>query len=95
MISLLLISISVFFYRLFDYFIFTMDQEYISFLAKSLTANFHIQWIGVNAADLNFYLGPFFNYFTYFWFLLGNNDPKILAVGPQVLALSRFWLTTI
>ena len=75
----LIIFLSAFlrFHNLPQLFVFTADEEYQTTLAKTLVDNFHIIWIGVSAANLDFYLGPFWTYFTAFWLFLSKGDPLI------------------
>lgn len=58
-------------------FVFTLDEEYQTTLAKTIVDDFHVIWIGVNASNLGFYLGPFWTYFTSFWLFLSKGDPLI------------------
>lgn len=67
------------FYHVPELFVFTADEEYAVTLAKPLVKDFHIIWIGENAADTGFYMGPFWVYFTAFWLYLSKGDPLILA----------------
>lgn len=65
------------FYQLPNLAIFTFDEEHQFGLAKTLVKDFHIIWIGVSASNLDFYLGPFWVYFTYIWLKLYNSDPML------------------
>lgn len=78
-IIFLILFISAFlrFYNLPNSFVFAGDEEYQAILAQSIISDFHIIWVGVNAAHLGFYLGPFWVYFTAFWLLLSKGDPLI------------------
>ncbi len=78
---LLIILTSAFlrFYNLPNSFIFAGDEEHQAILAQDLINNFHIIWIGVNAAHLGFYLGPYWAYFTAFWLWLSHGNPLITS----------------
>lgn len=64
-------------YNLPEVAIFTFDEEHQTTMAKTIVNNFHLIWIGVSASNLEFYLGPFWVYFTAFWLWLSNGDPLI------------------
>jgi len=74
---ILLLSLFLRFYNLPESFIFAGDEEYQATLAESIVVDFHIIWIGVNAAHLGFYLGPYWTYFTSFWLWVSNGDPLL------------------
>lgn len=78
LIFLILVVASVLrFYNLPENFIFAGDEEHQTILAQSLVEDFHIIWIGVNAAHTGFYLGPYWTYFTAFWLWLSAGNPLI------------------
>lgn len=72
-----LLALILRFYNLSDNFVFAGDEERQTILAQSIVKDFHIIWIGVNAAHLGFYLGPYWTYFTSFWLWLSKGDPLI------------------
>lgn len=74
---ILLLSAFLRFYNLPDVFVFAGDEEHQAILAQTIIKDFHIIWVGVNAAHLGFYLGPYWAYFTAFWLALSNGDPLI------------------
>lgn len=76
-ILILILALAAFlrFYKLGELASFTFDEEHQFGLARTLVKNFHIIWIGVSASNLDFYLGPFFVYFTYIWLRLFGSDP--------------------
>ena len=78
-IVVLILAVSIFlrFYNLQDLFIFGADEEHQTTLAMTIVKDFHVIWIGVSAANLDFYLGPFWVYFTSFWLFLSKGDPLI------------------
>ncbi|KKQ38833.1 MAG: hypothetical protein US54_C0002G0021 [Candidatus Roizmanbacteria bacterium GW2011_GWA2_37_7] len=45
-----------------ELFNFTFSEEMQAFLAWEQVKNFHPIWIGVSAANINYYLGPGFTY---------------------------------
>lgn len=67
------------FYNLPDLYIFGFDEEYQATYAMTIVSDFHPIWIGVSASFLDFYLGPYFTYFTSFWLMLSGGDPLITA----------------
>lgn len=78
---LFLIGLGVFlrFYNLSNLYIFGFDEEYQATYAMTLVEDFHPIWIGVSASFLDYYLGPYFTYFTAFWLMLSQGDPLITA----------------
>ncbi len=74
---ILLLSAILRFYNLPNSFIFAGDEEHQAILAESIVKHFHIIWIGVNAAHLGFYLGPYWAYFTALWLYFSKGDPLI------------------
>lgn len=74
---ILTVAATLRFYNLPNSFIFAGDEEHQAILAQDLIKHFHIIWIGVNAAHLGFYLGPYWAYFTAFWLWLSHGDPLI------------------
>src|SRR3989344_1724552 len=81
LIVLILISLSLFlrFYRLSEVYIFGFDEEYQATYAWSLVKDLHPIWIGVSASYLDFYMGPYFTYFTAFWLWISGGDPLLSA----------------
>lgn len=76
-VGILILSSFLRFYRLSSIFALTIDEEYQADLAMTIVHKFHIIWIGVNAAQLGFYLGPFWTYFTAFWLWVSNGNPLL------------------
>ncbi|OGE19726.1 hypothetical protein A3J19_05450 [Candidatus Daviesbacteria bacterium RIFCSPLOWO2_02_FULL_41_8] len=66
-------------YRLPDIYVFNLDEEHQAEYAWTIVQNFHIIWIGVASSPLEFYLGPYFTYFTAFWLWISKGDPLITA----------------
>lgn len=67
------------FYNLPNLYIFGFDEEYQATYAMTLVNHFHRIWIGVSASFLDFYLGPYFTYFTSFWLWISKGDPILTA----------------
>lgn len=86
-IFILLLSLAVRVYNLPQTFVFAGDEEHQAILAQSLVKHFHIIWIGVNAAHLGFYLGPYWAYFTALWLWLSKGDPLITGYVASILGV--------
>ncbi|MBI2196567.1 glycosyltransferase family 39 protein [Candidatus Daviesbacteria bacterium] len=84
---ILIISASLRFYNLPNSFIFAGDEEYQATLAQSLVKDFHIIWVGVNAAHLGFYLGPYWTYFSAFWLWLSQGNPLITGYVSSAIGV--------
>ncbi|TSC87763.1 MAG: Uncharacterized protein G01um10147_449 [Microgenomates group bacterium Gr01-1014_7] len=86
---ILILALSIFlrFYNLQDLFIFGADEEHQTALAMTIVKDFHIIWIGVSAANLDFYLGPFWVYFTAFWLFLSKGDPLITGFVASTIGV--------
>lgn len=84
---ILIISAILRFYNLPETFVFAGDEEHQSILAQSIAKDFHIIWIGVNAAHLGFYLGPYWVYFTSFWLWLSKGDPLITGYVSSTIGI--------
>lgn len=67
------------FYNLSNIYIFGFDEEYQATYAMTLVKKFHLVWIGVSASFLDYYLGPYFTYFTAFWLWISRGDPLLTA----------------
>lgn len=87
LILILLLSAFLRLYRLNDLFVFGGDEEYQSILAQTIVKHFHIIWIGVTAGHLGFYLGPFWTYFSAFWFLLSKGAPLITGYIASIIGV--------
>lgn len=84
---IILLSTFLRFYRLSDIYIFNFDEEYQATYAWTLVEDLHPIWIGVSASFLNFYLGPYFTYFTAFLLWLSKGDPIITAYFASFLGV--------
>lgn len=88
LIFLILVVASILrFYNLPENFIFAGDEEHQTILAQSLVKDFHIIWIGVNAAHTGFYLGPYWIYFTAFWLWLSQGNALITAYVASAIGV--------
>lgn len=93
LISILLLAAFLRFYNLPQLFVFTADEEYQTTLAQTIVKDFHIIWIGVSAANLEFYLGPFWTYFTAFWLFISGGNPLITGyIASAIGVLTTFLL---
>lgn len=75
------------FYNLPSIYIFGFDEEYQATYAMTLVKHFHLIWIGVSAGFLDYYMGPYFTYFTAFWLWLSKGDPLITAYVAGVIGV--------
>jgi len=84
-----LITLGLFlrFHNLENLYIFGFDEEYQATYAMTLVQDMHPIWIGVSASFLDYYLGPYFTYFTAFWFWLSHGDPLITAYVAAVVGV--------
>lgn len=63
------------FHNLSNLYIFGFDEEYQASYAMTLVSDPHPIWIGVSASFLDYYLGPYFTYFTAFLLWISSGDP--------------------
>jgi len=73
------LSVLLRFYRLDDIYVFTIDEEYQATYSWTLVKDPHPIWIGLPAAAVAFYLGPYFTYFTAILLALSKGDQMITA----------------
>lgn len=66
-------------YRIEETYVFNFDEEYQATYAWTLVLDPHPIWIGVSASFLDFYLGPYFTYFTAILLWISKGDPLINA----------------
>ncbi len=92
LIVVLIVSGALRFYKLEERFVFGFNEEYQATLAQSIVEQFHIIWIGVSAAHLEFYTGPFFTYATAFWLYLSNSDPLVTGIVSVILGIIMTFL---
>src|SRR3989338_6892542 len=84
------------FNNLHNLYIFAFDEEYQATYAMTLVKDFHPIWIGVSASFLDFYLGPYFTYFTAFLSYFSKGDPMLhayFAAGLGVFTTVLIFLT--
>lgn len=60
--GILLFAVLLRFYKLREWLIYGMDQEYQSLISRNIVSGNHFPLIGVNASDTGLYLGPWFSY---------------------------------
>ncbi len=95
-IFLLIIILAAFlrFYHLGETYVFNLDEEYQATYAWTLVKDPHPIWIGVSASFLDFYLGPYFTYFTAVLLAISKGDPIItayFAAGLGVVTTAVFF----
>ena len=85
--SIIILAAFLRFYRLPEIYVFTFDEEYQATYAWTLVKNPHPIWIGVSASFLDFYLGPYFTYFTAILLAISYGDPIITAYFAAFLGV--------
>lgn len=95
---LLVILLAAFlrFHNLPQVYVFNFDEEYQATYAWTEVLHFHRIWIGVSASFLDFYLGPYFTYFTALLLKLSKGDPLLpayFAASLGVLTTATFFFT--
>lgn len=73
------------FWKVAELFNFTFSEEMQAVMAWEQIKNFHLIWIGVSAANINYYLGPGFTYLNAILFFFSKGDPVILAYFSALL----------
>jgi len=73
------------FWKVPELFNFTFSEEMQAVMAWEQIKNFHPIWIGVSAANINYYLGPGFTYLNAILFFFSKGDPAILAYFSALL----------
>lgn len=95
-IFLILFAAYLRFHNLSNLYIFGFDEEYQATYAMTLVNKLHRIWIGVSASYIDFYLGPYFTYFTSFWLMLSKGDPLITAyiagIGGVITSVVLFFI---
>lgn len=74
-------------YRLEEIYVFNFDEEYQATYAWTQVVDPHPIWIGVSSSFLDFYLGPYFTYFTAIFLALSGGDPMITAYFAAILGV--------
>lgn len=87
LVVLFLVILSTFlrFYKLSEIYIFGFDEEYQATYAWSLVKDPHPIWIGVSASFLDYYMGPYFTYFSAILLALFRGDPMITAYFAAIV----------
>lgn len=85
----LIIGLSAFlrFHNLSNTYVFNFDEEYQATYAWIQVLDPHPIWIGVSSSFLDFYLGPYFTYFTAILLKLSNADPMLTAYFAAFLGV--------
>lgn len=85
------------FWKVAELFNFTFSEEMQAVMAWEQVKNFHAIWIGVSAANINYYLGPGFTYLNALLFAFSKGDPAILgffsAFLGVVTTMSLYYIT--
>lgn len=79
-------------YKLEERFVFGFNEEYQATLAQSIVDNFHLIWVGVSAAHLEFYIGPLFTYLTSLLLYIGRSDPLVAGFFSVILGVISTYL---
>lgn len=86
------------FWKVVDLFNFTFSEEMQAVMAWEQVKNFHPIWIGVSAANINYYLGPGFTYLNAALFYFSQGDPAVLAYFSSLLgfatSISIYYITS-
>lgn len=84
-----IIGLSAFlrFHNLSNIYVFNFDEEYQATYAWTQVLDPHPIWIGVSSSFLDFYLGPYFTYFTAILLKLSNADPMLTAYFAAFLGV--------
>lgn len=79
--SILIFCLALFLrtYRLPEIYVFNFDEEYQATYAWTQVVDPHPIWIGVSSSFLDFYLGPYFTYFTAILLAISGGDPMLTA----------------
>lgn len=87
LVAIIILAAFLRFYRLPEIYVFTFDEEYQATYAWTLVKDPHPIWIGVSASFLDFYLGPYFTYFTAILLAISRGDPIITAYFAAFLGV--------
>src|SRR3989338_10369922 len=87
---LLIIFLTAFlrFHNLEKIYVFNFDEEYQATYAWTLVKDFHPIWIGLAAAALEFYIGPYTVYLTAILLAFSKGDPIITAYFAAFLGVA-------
>lgn len=78
-ITLASLSFFLRFHNLTQLYIFGFDEEYQATYAWSLVKDPHPIWIGVSASYLDYYMGPYFTYFSAILLAISGGDVMLTA----------------
>lgn len=87
LVLIIILSALLRFNNLSSIYVFNFDEEYQATYAWTLVKDFHPIWIGVSSSFLDFYLGPYFTYFTAFLLKISNGDPMLTAYFAAFLGI--------
>lgn len=87
LIAILSISAFLRLNSLNDIYVFNLDEEYQATYAWTLVLDPHPIWIGLSAAALEFYIGPYVVYLTAILLKLSAGDPIITAYFAALLGV--------
>lgn len=79
LILIFFIAVLLRMHRLPDIYVFDLDEEHQAVYAWTLVKHLHRIWIGISTSPIEFYLGPYFTYFTALLLSLSKGDPMITA----------------
>lgn len=84
-LTLIFLSLFLRFHKLSEIYIFGFDEEYQATYALSLVKDPHPIWIGVSASYIDYYMGPYFTYFTAILLTLSKGDPMTTAYFAAII----------
>lgn len=89
LLFIVIISIAAFlrFNRLSKIYVFNFDEEYQATYAWTEVVDPHPIWIGVSSSFLDFYLGPYFTYFSAILLKISGGDPMLTAYFASFLGV--------
>ncbi len=87
LILIIALSALLRFHNLSNIYVFNFDEEYQATYAWTQVLDPHPIWIGVSSSFLDFYLGPYFTYFTAILLAISHGDPMITAYFAAFLGV--------
>src|SRR5690242_4532065 len=79
LLGILILAAFLRFHQLNKVYIFNFDEEYQATYAWTEAVHPHRIWIGVSSSFLDFYLGPYFTYFTAILLAISHGNPMLTA----------------
>lgn len=86
-VLIIVLSAYLRFHHLNDIYVFNFDEEYQASYAWTEVLHPHRIWIGVSSSFLDFYLGPYFTYFTAILLKISRGDPMLTAYFAAFLGV--------